>query len=113
VLVVHAYDRFNNSIIDGGEASLMYMQVDTPDNKPPDIATVVDNRDGTYNLLYTPTLTGTYVFTLVIQGFPVLPIIGSSFTASGTIRQVQTSVFCFSCYWRPHTPNYSVVNRNI
>ena len=84
------------------------MQISTPTDRPPDIADISDNGDGTYDLTYTPSLTGLYYVTLMVQGFPVLPVIGQSYTLSGRVTQVWARYFGTVAY-TPATKTIGIV----
>ena len=42
-------------------------------------------------MTYLPRLTGAYFVTLMVQGFPVLPVIGQPYTLKGSIFQVRAT----------------------
>ena len=88
VLVVHAFDNFNNRIKTGGEGRKIFVQLVYTASNREEQGEVVDNEDGTYNVIFFPQLVGEYIVRLKVEEKTVLKDPSVDYTDIGNVLTI-------------------------
>ena len=88
VLVVHAFDNFNNRIKSGGEGRKIFVQMVYISSNRAEQGEVVDNENGTYNVRFFPQLVGEYIVRLKVEDKTVLKDPSVDYTDIGSVLTI-------------------------